>query len=381
MSFPDQSYCTDEIVSTIYVNGFPEDFKDREFQNLFAFAKGYEGCSLRIPAAEPETSGSPLLRCFSQPPRGQILGFAKFKTYQDAMEACRVLNGRMIDAERGSTLRCELAKKNLVLGPLRPRSVISYDFQGTMFGPNLARRASIPTTTVYQATKCSNCTGCTDATHNGGGRSLSLSIPGHANPIPVVAPNIREPMFSLTETARPGPSLLQNVFKSNSTPSSSTSTPAPSTIGVENTSQLYAENPPCNTLYVGNLPLNASEMELRVIFAECNGFRRLSFKPKLGGSPMCFVEFEDIHTASAAMEQLYGTMLSNSTKGGIRISFSKNPLGVRPSPPMSTFLGSSLYADLFSPLPELTLRDLLPNSAELGSLSRPVETPITPEAQ
>jgi len=44
---------------------------------------------------------------------------------------------------------------------------------------------------------------------------------------------------------------------------------------------------------------------------------------------MCFVEFEDISFATKALHELYGHPLHNSVKGGIRLSFSKNPLGVR----------------------------------------------------
>jgi len=44
---------------------------------------------------------------------------------------------------------------------------------------------------------------------------------------------------------------------------------------------------------------------------------------------MCFVEFDDINYAAQTLDTLYGTMLTNSIKGGIRLSFSKNPLGVR----------------------------------------------------
>ncbi|KAF7845668.1 hypothetical protein BT93_L1348 [Corymbia citriodora subsp. variegata] len=44
---------------------------------------------------------------------------------------------------------------------------------------------------------------------------------------------------------------------------------------------------------------------------------------------MAFVEFEDVSYATKALHELYGVCLSNSTKGGIRLSFSKNPLGVR----------------------------------------------------
>ena len=49
------------------------------------------------------------------------------------------------------------------------------------------------------------------------------------------------------------------------------------------------QNPPCNTLYVGNLPMDASEEELRAIFSSCTGYKRLCFKNKSNG-PMCFVE-------------------------------------------------------------------------------------------
>lgn len=105
------------------------------------------------------------------------------------------------------------------------------------------------------------------------------------------------------------------------------------------------QNPPCNTLYVGNLPPDATEAELRTLFAPQKGFRRLSFRTKNQSSssgagstshnhgPMCFVEFEDVAHATIALAELYGRALprpnGSNGKGGIRLSFSKNPLGVR----------------------------------------------------
>ncbi|SCV05290.1 LANO_0H04236g1_1 [Lachancea nothofagi CBS 11611] len=98
------------------------------------------------------------------------------------------------------------------------------------------------------------------------------------------------------------------------------------------------QNPPCNTLYVGNLPPDATEHELRQLFSTQKGFRRLSFRNKNtngnGHGPMCFVEFEDVAHATRALAELYGRQLprsgaSHNNKGGIRLSFSKNPLGVR----------------------------------------------------
>ncbi|AEO65672.1 805634db-696f-40a8-929e-358f635cfb3a [Thermothielavioides terrestris] len=88
------------------------------------------------------------------------------------------------------------------------------------------------------------------------------------------------------------------------------------------------QNPPCNTLYVGNLPLDTSEEELKAMFSKQRGYKRLCFRTKANG-PMCFVEFEDISFATKALKELYGQPLHNSVKGGIRLSFSKNPLGVR----------------------------------------------------
>ncbi|KAL7665666.1 RRM domain-containing protein [[Candida] zeylanoides] len=104
------------------------------------------------------------------------------------------------------------------------------------------------------------------------------------------------------------------------------------------------QNPPCNTLYVGNLPPDATEVELRALFSPQKGFRRLSFRTKTQSQsnpnanshnhgPMCFVEFEDVAHATRALAELYGRALprpgGTNGKGGIRLSFSKNPLGVR----------------------------------------------------
>lgn len=92
------------------------------------------------------------------------------------------------------------------------------------------------------------------------------------------------------------------------------------------------QNPPCNTLYVGNLPIDTSEDELKSMFSKQRGYKRLCFRTKQNG-PMCFVEFEDISFATKALNELYGHPLHNSVKGGIRLSFSKNPLGVRTGQP------------------------------------------------
>ncbi|KAM5542335.1 hypothetical protein V8D89_003794 [Ganoderma adspersum] len=98
------------------------------------------------------------------------------------------------------------------------------------------------------------------------------------------------------------------------------------------------QNPPINTLYVGNLPTSTSpggytltylEDCLRELFCKQAGYRKLCFRQKSNG-PMCFVEFESVEFATKALNDLYGDTLGGLVRnGGIRLSYSKNPLGVR----------------------------------------------------
>ena len=103
------------------------------------------------------------------------------------------------------------------------------------------------------------------------------------------------------------------------------SIPAATTRSVNSNDQ----NPPCNTLYVGNLPINTQEDELRHLFQRAHGYKRMSFRTKPNSGPMCFVEFDDITCATLALRELDGKKLTTSSGSGVRLSYSKNPLGVR----------------------------------------------------
>lgn len=105
----------------------------------------------------------------------------------------------------------------------------------------------------------------------------------------------------------------------------------------------YTDHDHCSTLYVGGLPavlpsltgpFSAAHLEdtLRNVFSRCPGFRRLSFRAK-NGSPIVFVEFQDVIYATQAVRDMYGHTLGGLVKGGIRLSYSK----VRP-PPRVAFL-------------------------------------------
>ncbi|KAI9802572.1 MAG: cell cycle RNA binding protein whi3 [Piccolia ochrophora] len=143
------------------------------------------------------------------------------------------------------------------------------------------------------------------------------------------------------------------------------------------------QNPPCNTLYVGNLPIDTSEDELKAMFSKQRGYKRLCFRTKQNG-PMCFVEFEDVSFATKALNELYGHPLHNSVKGGIRLSFSKNPLGVRtgqsgnapgltnPTSPHSALHGMNGSMGPLSGQPFLSANGPPPGLAAPPGLSSPV---------
>eukprot|EP00193_Tetraselmis_chui_P013927 CAMPEP_0177776024 /NCGR_PEP_ID=MMETSP0491_2-20121128/14458_1 /TAXON_ID=63592 /ORGANISM="Tetraselmis chuii, Strain PLY429" /LENGTH=313 /DNA_ID=CAMNT_0019294719 /DNA_START=96 /DNA_END=1037 /DNA_ORIENTATION=- len=86
------------------------------------------------------------------------------------------------------------------------------------------------------------------------------------------------------------------------------------------------DNPPCNTLFIGNLGDNTSEAELRAIFCHMPGFSQLKMV-RNHRSTTCFVEFTDVASAMMVHQQQQGAILQSSDRGGIRIQYSKNPFG------------------------------------------------------
>uniref|UniRef100_A0A7S3VLL5 RRM domain-containing protein n=1 Tax=Dunaliella tertiolecta TaxID=3047 RepID=A0A7S3VLL5_DUNTE len=114
------------------------------------------------------------------------------------------------------------------------------------------------------------------------------------------------------------------------------------------------DNPPCNTLFVGNLSDTVSEVELCQLFSAQPGYRQM----KLVRGPKqvsCFVEFDDLISATTVHQALQGAVLATSERGGMRIQFSKNPYGRRtphvadpmpamPPTPMGPFYSSPSWA-------------------------------------
>ncbi|CAO1613824.1 unnamed protein product [Sympodiomycopsis kandeliae] len=127
----------------------------------------------------------------------------------------------------------------------------------------------------------------------------------------------------------------QQINHSSATSSSSSGGPRSPVDLPSPTSRSFSidQNPPGNTLFVGNLPGNMSastssslEESLRKRFSACSGYRQLSFRIKNNGT-MCFVEFDDVQNAARALAEVNGDNMGGTVKnGGLRLSFSKNPL-------------------------------------------------------
>ncbi|RKP30869.1 hypothetical protein METBISCDRAFT_15301 [Metschnikowia bicuspidata] len=175
---------------------------------------------------------------------------------------------------------------------------------------------------------------------------------GQSTAVPLTAVQSQPHLATVTNSLNPSGPQSMDSLQSGSKASNSSSQPVRKDVPdlsllakVPLPANPADQNPPCNTLYVGNLPHDATEAELRALFSPQKGFRRLSFRTKNQSSnsngglsghnhgPMCFVEFDDVLLATEALADLYGSALprtnGSSSKGGIRLSFSKNPLGVR----------------------------------------------------
>lgn len=132
------------------------------------------------------------------------------------------------------------------------------------------------------------------------------------------------------------------------------------------------QNPPGNTLFVGNLPGSISnaasaalEESLRQRFQSCAGYRQLSYRVKNNG-PMCFVEFDDVQNAARALAEVNGDAMNGAVKnGGLRLSFSKNPLFRNSSNGVST-VGSAAANANTATSPSLT--------PHFGSLGKAAES-------
>ncbi|KAG0581817.1 hypothetical protein M758_3G011900 [Ceratodon purpureus] len=254
-------------VRTIFVLGFPPDVKERELQNMLRWWPGYEASQMNFKCDQP-------------------MGFALFSTAAMAMAARDALQNLVFDAETPSVLRAEMAKKNLFVK------------RGVTGDPN----------TSFDASK---------RMRTGG---------GDYSPAPYPAPY--SPAYPAQPMAIPAPAWGPQTFAPPQPQYAAYPIPQPSLLAPPGYPlvQITKDNPPCNTLFVGNLGEAVDETELRALFSRQPGFRQMKVL-RQGKNPVCFIEFLDVDSATSVHASLQGTVLSTSDRGGLRIQFSKNPYG------------------------------------------------------
>ncbi|EEB15303.1 conserved hypothetical protein [Pediculus humanus corporis] len=328
-------------VRTLFVSGLPMDAKPRELYLLFRAYEGYEGSLLKVTSKNGKTA-SPV-------------GFVTFNTRAGAEAAKQDLQGVRFDPDLPQTIRLEFAKSNTkVSKPKQPA----------------AASATAHPTLVHSLT----------------GHLSAPFFPGAAElwHHPALAYSAELPGAALQHAALVHPALHPQVPPSLSIPHPTALTsihaslphflPSPGLASPVGSSASQPANPPCSTLFVANLGQFVSEHELKEIFSSHNivvvllcprrlsvkyggggedairerekvmtsrnisqkalvdcvcrilpGFSRLRMhaKGQGGGSPVAFVEFQDVRCAGHAKAALHGTFLLSSDRGAIRVEYAK----------------------------------------------------------
>lgn len=279
----DSKSTSDDEVRTLFVSGLPIDVKPREIYLLFRGFKGYEGSLLKLTDKQGKTQ-SPV-------------AFVTFENREQAEEAKASLQGVRFDPDASLTLRLEFARSNTkVSKPVNKQAVLAPHFfpREPQFIPaDFAAAGFFPTPP-----------------------EPSLAYPAPIfNDIMVAAATAHNPFNH-------HPTIIQQL---QGFPQHHPIIPLPSpTVPLGD----ITGNLPCTTLFVANLEKGCTEQQLREIFARTNGFRRLKIHDKGSGSPVCFVEYQDVQTAILAKHFLTGTIMPPGEKaGGIRIEFAKSKMG------------------------------------------------------
>ncbi|EXC28854.1 RNA-binding protein with multiple splicing 2 [Morus notabilis] len=300
-------------VRTIFITGLPEDVKERELQNLLRWLPGYEASQVNLKGEKP-------------------MGFALFATGHQALAAKETLQNMVFDADSKSVLHTEMAKKNLFVKrdnlDIAPRSA------GIVADSN-----------AYDPSKRMRTVG--DYSHAG----YSSPSPFHPPPPPVwghhgfMAPPPPPydpyggypvpPMPMPGPAPVPAPSSYVPVQKINNTvvaffhgspylvvnwPYFIVLLPSSEIESMKNVIlKLHMEdntkdNPPCNTLFIGNLGENINEEELRGLFSVQPGFKQMKIL-RQERHTVCFIEFEDVNSASNVHHSLQGAVIPSSGSG------------------------------------------------------------------
>lgn len=276
---PPSTNSPSEEVRTIFIAGLPADVKERELHNLLRWFPGFESSQLNNKTEPP-------------------VGFGLFTTPQFAITAKDSLQDMVFDSENKSVLHIEMAKKNL-----------------------FAKRGGVADVNIDQSKRMR--TGG-DYTHAAYPAPAPAPAPIHFHPPP-------QPVWGHQGYMPPPPPPQPQYDPYAVYPVPQVQMPPPGPLPVYNgyaPVQNNKDNPPCNTLFIGNLGENVIEEEVRNIFSVQPGFKQMKIL-RQERNTVCFIEFNDVASATNVHTNLQGAVVPSSVRGGMRIQYSKNPFGRR----------------------------------------------------
>ncbi|XP_050396939.1 protein couch potato isoform X1 [Patella vulgata] len=308
----------EEEVRTLFVSGLPMDAKPRELYLLFRAYKGYEGSLLKVTSKNGKNT-SPV-------------GFVTFISRLAAETAKQDLQGVRFDPDLPQTLRLEFAKSNTKVTkpkqqspqPAATHPTIIHPLTGQELCPAIFPSCPEGWTPHPLATY-------PELTHTAALHHTALLQHPALTQLPVrrawdgrvVSPSNQ---FVIQPTALIGPPATMGIPHPSYATTPVLASPTTMNAMTTTTNLMTSHNMPCSTLFVANLGQFCSEQELKDLFGTFQGFCRLRMHNK-GGSPVAFVEFQDLRTATEAMARLQGFMLLSSDRGGIRIEYARNKMG------------------------------------------------------
>ncbi|KAK2184725.1 hypothetical protein NP493_255g02037 [Ridgeia piscesae] len=319
-------------VRTLFVSGLPMDAKPRELYLLFRSYKGYEGSLLKVTGKNGKSTSA----------HQQPVGFVTFNSRGTAETAKLDLQGIRFDPDLPQTLRLEFAKSNTKVTkpkqaspmPVAPHSTFIHPLTGQELGA-AAFFPGMPETWAAHPLAAA----FTDLTPAALHHPTLIQHPALAQ-VPASQMIMHPKQFGIqfqtslmpTEfhpqllthpgAMTPTPGVVPHPHLATSPVMGSPVAGSPSVMPT----MMAATNAPCSTLFVANLGPFCSEQELKELFGSFPGFSRLRMHNK-GGSPVAFVEYQDVRYATEAFNRLQGFVLLSSERGGIRIEFAKNKMG------------------------------------------------------
>ncbi|XP_076438970.1 uncharacterized protein LOC143277898 [Babylonia areolata] len=345
----------EEEVRTLFVSGLPMDAKPRELYLLFRAYKGFENGLLKsmgklVPKHNCGYEGSLLKITNKNGKNTSPVGFVTFSSRCAAESAKQDLQGVRFDPDLPQTLRLEFAKSNTKVTkpkqqspqPAAPTTIIhplTGQELGTAImpagGPETWAAAAHPALAPYPELTPTAATTLHPTTllqhpaltqlpvritYRGMDQTMVTDDPYRMlQPATILAPPV-------SVTAVGHPPLVPTPIMAGSPVGGLTSSSAAAAAAAAAAVGVSPYSTPCSTLFVANLGQFSSEQELKDLFSSFHGFCRLRMHNK-GGSPVAFVEFQDVRQATEAMSRLQGFVLLSSDRGGIRIEYAKNKMG------------------------------------------------------